>query len=340
MDYQNWQVDQQIYQPSEEEMMAMEEEMAHQSTPKTMNMSMTMPMTKPMSMSMFSNNNIQLIVFAILVGGLLYWLMNNETLNLNLQIPEQFKLENLSQTQMLIGLAIIGVILFWWFKPSLPFLEGFTINSGKNELNWNNNDAAAYYDVMVKKFGEPAFIVKQPGGMAVWTENELKDTIFVRHELHDESIYHCRPLPHNDYVYSFVNYAVQPTLFNSVMSLSGSLSFDPLKKHLRARCGSIEANIATLTLATKIGEAQISLEYVQDNNIYTQWIMASKDAAISAKQYEELVYNVAHQKGNPKNTGYWAAAFPSGCDKESVIVANQYADSKMNQITSHPLRKV
>ena len=84
-------------------------------------------------------------------------------------------------------------------------------------------------------------------------------------ELRDESVPHCVPLPHRDFLYTFIKYEVSPDRFKDVLSLSGSVSYDPLKKLIRARCGSQEANIATLYLATEIASGKQTIEDIQRN---------------------------------------------------------------------------
>mgnify|MGYP001059045026 CR=1 FL=1 len=121
------------------------------------------------------------------------------------------------------------------------------------------------------------------------------------------------PLPHRDFLYTYINYDVSPNIFTDVLSLSGSVSYDPLKKLIRARCGSQEANIATLYLTTEIASGNQTIEDIQKNKIYKQTILSTKDAQAVNNLYNKLCNNVKTQKGNPQFTGFWPAAFPEGC---------------------------
>ena len=168
-------------------------------------------------------------------------------------------------------------------------------------------------DILIAQYGQPSSIDPSAGGTIVWKKNRLMNTVFDRIELRDESIPHCKPAPHKDFLYAYVNYDVAPSKFLEVTSLSGSVSYDPLKKELRARCASMEANIATLALATHIGEDRVSLQYVQANELYKQWIAETKNPEKVDQLYDLLSFNLKHQKGNPDSEGFWALAFPEGC---------------------------
>jgi hypothetical protein len=167
--------------------------------------------------------------------------------------------------------------------------------------------------VLIAQYGQPSSVDPAPGGSVVWKKNRLMNTCFERLEVRDESIPHCKPMPHKDFCYAYVNYDLNPSKFMDVTSLSGSISYDPLKKELRARCGSMEANIATLALATHIGEDHLSLQYVQANDLYRQWVEETKNPAKVDQLYDLLSFNLKHQKGNPASEGYWVLAYPEGC---------------------------
>ena len=202
--------------------------------------------------------------------------------------------------------TLYGLILFF---SILLFV--FYIYSQR--VRWNNLDALQILQVESQKWGSPYIMVRKLGGLAVWTSEQLKNTCFTRIELYDESVSHCVPKPHRDFLYTFIKYDVSPEKFQDVLSLSGSVAYDPLKKELRARCGSQEANIATLYLATEIASGNQNLSDIQANKLYKQTIVSTQDPKQVEKLYTALCDNVSNQPGNPKWTGYWPAAFPEGC---------------------------
>lgn len=192
-------------------------------------------------------------------------------------------------------------------EPPIPNVQS------QYNLNWNNQDAAAYLSLLVFKYGKPSSVDTGRGGSVIWKKERLQNTVFDRIELRDESVPHCTPYSHSDFIYVYVNYDVPVSRFLDVSSVSGGLSYDPLKKELRSRGGSMEENLVALALAIQIGEGQLSLQYSQANGLYKQWINESKNPAKVDQLYDLLAFNLKHQKGNPANEGYWPLANPEGC---------------------------
>ncbi len=168
--------------------------------------------------------------------------------------------------------------------------------------------------LLTSKYGRPSTVDTSRGGSAIWKKERLMNTVFQRIELRDESVPHCTPTNHSDFIYASINYDVSPSKFLDISSVSGGLSYDPLKKELRARGGSMEENIVALALAVQIGEGQLSLQYAQANGLYIQWINETRNPAKVDQVYDLLVFNLKHQKGNPTNPeGAWVLANPEGC---------------------------
>ena len=198
----------------------------------------------------------------------------------------------------------------------------------KHKLRWENKDALEQYSILTKKYGNPNSIGLARGGIAIWEKNKLQNTCFERIELYDESVAHCVPKPHRDFLYTFVKYEVPNDKVLDVISLSGSVAYDPLKKLLRARCGSEEANIATLYLATSIGNSNISLKEIQDNKLYGETITSTINSQNVQKYYNKLCEALENQPGNPKWTGFFPLAFPEGCCQGYDPVLNTCGESR------------
>lgn len=168
--------------------------------------------------------------------------------------------------------------------------------------------------ILVSKYGRPSTVDTSRGGSAIWKKERLMNTVFERIELRDESVPHCTPSSHSDFLYATVNYDVPPSKFLEISSVTGSIMYDPLKKELCVRGGSMEENIVTLALAIQIGEGQLSLQYAQANGLYVQWINETKNPAKVDQLYDLLAFNLKHQKGNPTySEGSWVLANPGGC---------------------------
>lgn len=178
---------------------------------------------------------------------------------------------------------------------------------------WNNRAATDYVHILAVKYGQPSAMDPTPGGIAIWKRDKLMNTCLDRIEVRDEAIPHCHPVDHLDFVYAYINYSVAPSKTLEVLSLSGTLGYDALKKQLHARCGTIEAVIATLALATQIGEGSMSLNYAQANELFSHYVAASQDPNQMTRLYDLLCYNLKHQTGDPAPTGSWPLAAPHGC---------------------------
>ena len=169
------------------------------------------------------------------------------------------------------------------------------------------------YYILKAKYGPPGIYDFSPGGIAIWHYDQISYTCFARIELHDESIGHKCPKLHHDFLYHFINYEVLPHRMMRVQALSGSIAYDPLKKLLRARCASEEANIATLYLAALIGSGKLSIKDIQKNQLYKKTIESTAQPQAVQIMYRRLCKLLKNQPGNPNWTGFFPAAFPKGC---------------------------
>jgi len=182
-----------------------------------------------------------------------------------------------------------------------------------NTIQWEHKDAIQQYNILVKKYGNPTISDFRKGGIAIWKKEKLMNTCFDYIELLDESVPHCVPKPHRDFLYTYVKYEIPPEKVSEVTSLSGSVAYDPLKKTLRARCGSEAANIGTLYLATAIGNSRISIKEVQEKKLYKSVIVSLQNKQNVALYYKILCKSLKEQPGNPEWSGYYPLAFPEGC---------------------------
>lgn len=199
-----------------------------------------------------------------------------------------------------------------------------------------------YFSLLINNYGTPSLVDYSSGGFAVWNKNKLKNTCFHKIELLDESVPHCVPKPHRDFLYTYVKYEVPKNRVLDVLSLSGSVSYDPLKKLLRARCGSEEANIATLYLATGIGNGKASINKIHNENLYKKTIVSTLSESNVHMYYKKLCEHLKNQPGNPKWTGYFPLAFPEGCckgynPKKNKCDIEKYAN-KNNHHVEHTLK--
>ena len=182
-----------------------------------------------------------------------------------------------------------------------------------NINNFKNKDAAEQYNILTKKYGNPSISDLSEGGIAIWKKDKLKGTCFFEIKLLDESVPHCVPAPHRDFLYTYVKYEVPDDKVLDVISLSGSVAYDPLKKILSARCATESANITTLYLATAIGNSNVTIQEVQNNKLYAKAINSIGNKQNVEIYYKRLCKALEEQPGNPNWSGYFGLAFPEGC---------------------------
>lgn len=207
---------------------------------------------------------------------------------------------------------------------SLSEISGKKIENKFHNINkkilWEHDDAKNYYNKMVDKYGKPNIKDFNPGGIAIWSGRTLSKTCIHRIELHDESIHHCSPQPHKDFLYSFINYQVHYSKLKDVLSLSGSLTYDPLKKLLRARCGAEEANIATLLLATNIANGTVIIDNRHSlHDKYKKSIVnALSNPVIANDNYNKLCKNINLQSAKDRAMDGKGFNFVKCCDGYDV----------------------
>lgn len=169
-----------------------------------------------------------------------------------------------------------------------------TSNNIKNDLSkWNNHQKdgpVQYYPEIVKQLGEPDVKVNSPGGICIWYVNG-RDKIHEEIWLRDERIEHSNPAKHVDYFYSYVKVYIPYDKLLDVLSISGSIGYDKLKKLLYARCATFEANYATIRTAFEVLNS-IKTNYGKNINNREIEMISNKDYVLreikkNNKQYSK-----------------------------------------------------
>ena len=138
----------------------------------------------------------------------------------------------------------------------------------------------------------------------------------------DERVLHKCPAEHVDFVYSYLNIPIMPTQLKDVIKLSGSVNYDMLKHELLARCGTLEANIATLYLCSHVilshtdSEKYMTIDYIHKHGEYIKHINSTSDPQFVKDMYKELIDNIMFiRRLNKLPQNYWPAAFNESCGK-------------------------
>lgn len=205
---------------------------------------------------------------------------------------------------------------------------------------WRYNSPKEYLPKLVEMFGPPSIKDYNPGGLALWYKKDLdKHTVyglpncFDEILIRDESVRHRCPANHNDFLYSYVLVDIGPDVLPIINSISGSISYDPLKKLLSARCGNLEANIATLALATDILTDKVPNDVYKAGlaNLYGEMIKSTSDPKIAKKLYKNLCENLG-ELGRPSPSDYWVGAFSADCSDPKAAFAWYSVCNKANKI--------
>tara|TARA_A100001015_G_scaffold264243_1_gene311722 strand:- start:261 stop:944 length:684 start_codon:yes stop_codon:yes gene_type:complete len=187
-----------------------------------------------------------------------------------------------------------------------------------SNFNWTHKPAKDFTIFFAEEmFRNPDILAKKPNGIAIWypkknekitINNKKFPNIFEEHWCRDEYIGHKCPAPHHDFFYSFIKINLNDKKWQDVLSVSGSVSYDPLKRLLSARCGSLEANIATLYTCLLVNNGVHTIKEIQSKGLYGKNINSTKDFESVKKMYKYLVKNL--KKKDVPITGYWNVAFP------------------------------
>jgi hypothetical protein len=113
---------------------------------------------------------------------------------------------------------------------------------------------------------------------AIWHDKDG----FKRIEVLDEFILHASPVPHYDYVYSYIDIKVPHNLSDDLADSSESILIDHLKGEVGARCASLSANAVTLQYVMDVVEGNIK----SSKNEYEKRIKAMKKMFADGKRYE------------------------------------------------------
>ena len=195
-------------------------------------------------------------------------------------------------------------------------------NSGKNTKlsNWIHQEGKkikgsvikdgpiVLFDKIVKIYGKPDIIINNPKGLCIWHIDQKKNDIHHSIELKDEYVPHCVPANHYDFLYSYIHVYIPPNKIKDVLSISGSVGYDGLKKLLYARCASFEANYATLAtvfmvLNSKKTKYEDNIKN-KENSFEENKIYVNEELLKNQKKYKKLL-----------NLPYYDLAFKNGCPK-------------------------
>lgn len=133
------------------------------------------------------------------------------------------------------------------------------INTGYGYGYGQMNPADRLSD-LIKEFGQPRIYDSNKGGGAIWTKEQLTNTPYERIEIKDEQIPHDIPKPHTDFLYSWYRIDIPEHLIGGLHKISSSISYDPLKKLMRARCHDMRPNVVTHWIVKNYAKGKLTID--------------------------------------------------------------------------------
>ncbi len=196
-----------------------------------------------------------------------------------------------------IFIVLLVVFLIYYFvlhrdldmeMETIPPVEW--INKPHPSGKYGPTNPAERLSDVITELGPPDLMDPTKGGVAIWKESTLKTRgkCWKRVEIHDEQIPHMQPAPHTDFLYTWYKIAIPPHRINDVRALSKSVTYDPLKKEIRARCHFMGANKATLLLAMYIVTGKMTLAEAKTH--YGPYIMATVEGTKTYDPKAEFNY--------------------------------------------------
>lgn len=159
--------------------------------------------------------------------------------------------------------------------------------------DWKNEEPAKYVTQLTKFFGTPDEITDR---RATWYDKDG----FKRVEILDEYILHTSPVPHYDYVYSYVDLKVPHKMSNDLADSSESILLDHLKGEVGARCASLSANAVTIQYVMDVVEGRVTPSKAE----YERRIKELKKAFSDGKRFTLDWWPDVTGDTDPKNTYY------------------------------------
>ena len=132
-------------------------------------------------------------------------------------------------------------------KEYIEFKESF--------MDWEHKEPVEYAEKLIATFGQPDELTDH---QCTWYNIDGFKRVVVIHEY----ILHGSPMPHYDFVYSYIDLKVPTDLATKLAESSESIFVDFLKGEVGARCGTLSANATTLNYVMDVvyGRVKPSLE--------------------------------------------------------------------------------
>lgn len=215
-------------------------------------------------------------------------------------------------------------------------------------IQWKNQDAIGSLKKMSKLFGTPSNISRKVLGLAIWRKNILsnkklydREVCFCEIQVVDESILHKCPRPHSGNLYTSIKISINPDQLLGLSMISGTITYDALKKQLTVRGGNLESNISTLNLCVKLLLGIENINNIRQNQLFSSMMIDSINGSSQLFYYELCDLLSIHNKNNNiMPIGYWKGAFNEECEISENLTNNvNYNIDKLNSNMIYTYKK-
>lgn len=207
---------------------------------------------------------------------------------------EKIKSFILNQGLIISIIIIIVYIAVYWHTRKLSYFTKWT-------SQYNGESAREALPAVAQQLGYPSQLDPRAEGGAIWFKNTLRDhgvVCFNMVLLLDEAIPHEEPTPHAGFLYVWAPLKI-PFDFGTesywervgqILKLSKSITYDRLKEEICVRCNSLGAVKATIMLAQRIANGDVSLLVVETYQVLKKLIEATNPKSPSYNPQAEHNY--------------------------------------------------
>ncbi len=156
---------------------------------------------------------------------------------------------------------------------------------------------------LIKKYGPPNEVTAT---RVIWHNNgPWKFT-----ELVNEEIPHQFPVPHADMLFQAVNYRIDPSKADEVLSYDGSVILERTKGEIAARCDKEEPNFLAVNLAHEVASGTRSVDDAR--KFYAQTMMAFMKEGKSSDYLTGFRFEVAKSGTGDPDKPFGGLVVPAG----------------------------
>lgn len=170
---------------------------------------------------------------------------------------------NVSDTSIALNAPTMSAQIMW--SRSTKYVDKFKMVNNY----YFQTPFQKYYEI-VDVIGPPTLINPQRGGMAIWQNPGLRNNdyrVFKQVKIVDEQCFNNFPYPHIGFLYTYVKIKIPITILNKVLSISGDIMYDPVKKLLIVRGMSFGYNLALIAIVCQYVMGNITWYQIIDNNL-------------------------------------------------------------------------